>query len=187
MSSPLITIYSKDNGITWQTYSDGNSDMSDGRLINTLFDGRNFVGITDSSLLENIKTLMLGNKFNVNYNYETEKFIISCFADIKILFKTGIASENSIKYLCNFDDSDLTGQVFYSNEVTGIPADVRLACQQIVMALYSMSKEGGGIQMIKQKQMASVGGGGSGTIEYYGDKLPEIALQVLKSKRKVTF
>ena len=124
------------------------------------------------------------------YDHETQKFTITASSSITpgFLWLTGTNKLDSIALVANFaQTADITGTTTTSGEVTGIPSDISAAAQMIVMALYSMSKQGGSLQMIKSKPLAVGGSSSPGTIEYYGDKFPEIALLILKKYARIGF
>lgn len=126
------------------------------------------------------------NTYTCEYNHNTQKFTISSDDAIDWLFSSGSNVSKSIAPLINVSIADVTGNTTVtSGEVTGIPNDIVLACQQIVLLLYHQSKQGLTLQMIKSKQMSEQDG--SGTIEYYGNQLPGISMQILKSKRRIGF
>ncbi len=123
------------------------------------------------------------------YVHNTQKFVITGNNTLDYLWLTGVNLTKSIASLINQSLTDISAAAAStSGEVLGLPFDVVNAAQQILYALHSMSKQGSSIQMIKQKQMAASGGAGSGgTIEYYGDKLPQIAVNALRKRRRIGF
>jgi len=122
--------------------------------------------------------------YTCTYSHAAQTFSIVGSSSLTYKWADGDNFATSIASLINVAETNVTNTTTTSGEVLGIPQDITNACQMIFLALWNMSKQGGGLQMIQSKQMAA-SASGTGNIDYYGDKLPTIAVEILKRKRRI--
>lgn len=106
-----------------------------------------------SALQSAMATADTGNTYTVTYSHSKRKFTISGTSTFDVL-GTGTINET-----IGFPNADSTGLISYesSTEVTGIPDDIRLACQQIVMRWFDWSGQGKSQQELEQEMIQQGG------------------------------
>jgi len=98
----------------------------------------------------------LNGTYTVSYDHVTQKFTISAtgLTSLSLLWSSGSNAASSIASLIGFSTSaNKTGALSYTSDfaVTGVPHDLRLACQQIALKLWEDSKQGISIQNVERE------------------------------------
>jgi len=148
-------------------------------------------GYDAEGLAEAVQTALnaasgLAGTYTVTYDHIYQKFKITAsgITKLSLLWSTGTHAANSIGSLLGFDtsaDDAEAGTTSYTADdaVTGVPADIRLAAQQVVLKLWEESKQGVSIQNVVKEVLQ-----GGVNREWVKDWLPPVAVGALEKYRK---
>lgn len=125
---------------------------------------------------------ILDGTYTVSYSHITQKFTIASDVTFSLLWNSGDNASKSIGTLLGFtvtaDDSDTTSQTA-DKEATGIPGDIILACCIVADKLFTLSRKGDGVGILKRQRLSQ-----DIELDYIIDNLPPDAKAIFDSYKR---
>jgi len=111
----------------------------------------------------------LAGTYTVTYNFETFKFKIASTVNFQLLFSSGANINHTARFILGFNSTDTANgtSAESDNSISGLPDDLILAAQKLVLRYYEDSAVGKSRQEVISETIAS-----GGTRSFLKNQLP---------------